>query len=88
MPPEELAYQKAHIADDRRADIIIAIAVCLPVAYVAVILRIMSRRVAAVPLLADDWTMMIALVWFLSPQVNTLIRVDSSNWSLYQYRAR
>lgn len=62
ISPSELEYQKSHINDSRVPEIIAAFAVCLPLAYIAVILRFTSRRIGKIALKADDYWVIIALV--------------------------
>ena len=63
MPtPAEIQYMMAHTADDKRPNIIAAAAVSLSLAYIAVILRFIGRWRVSVPLLADDWWILVALV--------------------------
>ena len=66
--PAEIQYQLAHIHEDRSFDIVISHAICLPLAAIAVILRLISRRLIRAPIQADDWTVMLALL-FLTGEV-------------------
>ena len=59
------AYQKAHLGDNRKLEIIAPTAVFLAVAYTAVFLRYQSRRVAQLKLGADDWCIGVGLVRYL-----------------------
>ena len=53
--------QEKHINDNKQPDIIAASAICLPLAYIAVILRLVARRLGRIPLGADDYTVLTAL---------------------------
>lgn len=57
-----IAYQKEHLRDSRKAEIIAPIAVFLAIAYVAVFFRYKSRRVAHLKLGPDDLCIGIGLV--------------------------
>lgn len=59
---EQLAFFAAHKGDDKRPDLIATVAICLPVSSIAVILRVVCRRLTNVPLLTDDWLVIIAEV--------------------------
>lgn len=52
----------AHADEDRGPTLIGAYAACLSLAYVAVILRFISRRKSRNALLSDDWMCVAALV--------------------------
>ncbi|MCJ1454842.1 hypothetical protein MMC28_005195 [Mycoblastus sanguinarius] len=60
--PTEIAFQKAHIHDDQRIEMAVVIAVCLAVAYTAVFLRYVSRRLAGTKFGKDDGWVCAALV--------------------------
>ena len=62
LSPSDLSYQQSHIGEDRSVEIITASAICLSAAYVAVILRFVSRRLSKTILQGDDYTIVIALV--------------------------
>ena len=55
-------YQYDHINETRVPALDIATYICLPAAFIAVICRILSRRIAEVPLKADDWWIFVGLV--------------------------
>lgn len=73
LPPEEAQYQLAHINDSRRAAIATAYIICVPIIFLAVVLRFISRRIGRTKYGADDWIMVMGLVitylhnpqWFL-----------------------
>ena len=54
LSSQEIAYEEAHIGDNRKADLIVAQAICVPLALIAVILRILARRIVKAPILGDD----------------------------------
>lgn len=62
LTPEQIQYQMSHKDDDRRAGIVASISIMLVVAYGAVILRVVARRIGRVPLKMDDWMIMVGLV--------------------------
>ena len=62
LSPSEIAYQKAHVHDDKRWGITVSDVVCIVVAAVAVLLRFISRRLAGAEHRGDDWWIWTALV--------------------------
>lgn len=63
ISPSETQYQLAHIHDNRSGEIITAGAICLSVAFAAVILRLISRRFSrAGSMQLDDYMIISALV--------------------------
>lgn len=62
LPPEEAKYQLAHINDSKRAAIATAYIVCVPIIFLAVVLRFISRRIGRTKYGADDWIMVMGLV--------------------------
>lgn len=58
----EIAYQKAHLDDDKRATVIAPNIIFTVAAIVAVVLRFESRRIARTDLKADDWWIVSGLV--------------------------
>ena len=62
LSKQELKYEILHKNDDRGPDLIAAYTACLALAYIAVTLRFISRRKSKNALLADDWTLVVALV--------------------------
>ena len=62
IPPEQMAYWTAHKDDDKRPNLIAAVAICLFFSYTAVVLRLGCRKQMHVPLLVDDWLIVAALV--------------------------
>ena len=60
--PSEIAYEQAHIDQSRQMNMAVSNAICLGVAFVAVLLRLLSRRLAGTKNAADDWWVWTALV--------------------------
>lgn len=54
--------QYDHINETRVLALDVATYICLPMAFIAVILRVLSRRISKVPLKADDWCIFVGLV--------------------------
>lgn len=57
-----IRYQEAHLGDSRVPEIVTSIVICLPLAFMAVALRFLSRRIGKIPIKADDWWIVIGLV--------------------------
>ena len=55
-------YQHDHINDTQVPALNTVTYVCLPMAFIAVILRVLSRRISKVPLNADDWWIFVGFV--------------------------
>lgn len=55
LPPAALAYQKAHIKENRGPMVIGVSAALIALVTAAVLLRFLGRRVRQLPLLYDDW---------------------------------
>ena len=64
LPPAELAYQEAHIHEDRSLGLTIAYVIAIVIATVAVALRVVARRISNAALKADDITIVLALVCY------------------------
>ena len=62
LTQQEILYEMEHIGDNKGPSLIAAYAVCISLAYVAVFLRFISRRIGKNALLADDWMVVVALV--------------------------
>lgn len=62
LTASEVAYQEAHIEDDSKLEIIVPTAITLAIAYAAVFLRFVSRRLSRTAIKADDWSVVIGLV--------------------------
>lgn len=60
--PEQLAYWREHAADDRRAWFVGGNALCLVVAFAAVVLRVLSRVKIGTMIGLDDWLIGVAAV--------------------------
>jgi len=52
----------AHGDDSLKPNLIVTIVTCIFLSRIAVILRLVGRRLLRVPLLADDWLIIFALV--------------------------
>ena len=64
--PSEARYQLAHISDNQSSRILISHYVCLPLATIAVILRLLSRHLCKAARLQVDDALVIA-AWVLTP---------------------
>ena len=62
VPASESAYEKAHINDSRQVGIAVSNGICIGVAFIAVLLRFVSRRLAKTDNGPDDWCAWSALV--------------------------
>jgi hypothetical protein len=60
--PAKLLYEQQHITDDRSAPVIAANVACVTLAFIAVCLRFISRRMSKIAYKADDWLSISALV--------------------------
>jgi hypothetical protein len=58
----DIAYMMAHAHDDRRPNYIAANSICIGLAAIAVVLRLLSRFLAQIKLGFDDYTICISLV--------------------------
>ena len=62
LPPEEIAYQEAHIRENKGPILIGTCVMLLALSTTTVILRIISRRIKRVKLAADDYLIFLAQV--------------------------
>ena len=60
--PQQIQYMERHIDESKVPMMIIVSAVCLPAAYIFVVLRFVSRHVGLVKLNLSDWLTLVALV--------------------------
>ena len=60
--PSDILYEFEHIHDDRGPELVVCVCICLTLAYIAVALRIVGRRVSRAKLQADDCWIFITLV--------------------------
>ena len=74
LPASAIQYQEQHIADNKKPNLIAASVICLSAAYVAVVLRFISRRVARNILEADDYTIVVGL--FFTSVFVAMVLVD------------
>lgn len=58
----EVQYQLNHINDNKSVEMVSSQICGMVVAFVAVALRLLSRRVGRVPILSDDYMIVVALV--------------------------
>ena len=79
--PSEIAYEEAHIDQSRQINIAVSNGICLGIAFVAVLLRFISRRLAGTNNGADDWWAWIALVGKLQirKRTNGKMMADSAD---------
>ena len=71
LAPEEIQSQLKRQHENKDADIIASLTIMLTVAYVAVALRLTSRRLMHTTLGADDWMMVLGLVSQVSARSRT-----------------
>lgn len=60
--PAQLLYEQQHITDNRTPEMIASHVICLTLAFIAVCLRFLSRRIGRIDYTADDWWIVNALV--------------------------
>lgn len=61
--PAQIKYMEEHRNDDRAPNIVICGSICLATAATAVVLRLMSRRLTGLKLGADDFLIVVSLVY-------------------------
>ncbi|KAG8534136.1 uncharacterized protein KY384_000980 [Bacidia gigantensis] len=71
--PDEISAQEAHIKDSRITELIAVHAICFPLACVAVLLRILSRRIAKVRYGADGWFMLAGLCFTAAVMISNVV---------------
>lgn len=59
---ENIDYQLAHINEDRSQALIVSHALCLVLAGVAIVLRLVARRMSKAAIKADDYMIIAAFV--------------------------
>lgn len=59
---EEINYQLAHINEDRSEALIVSHTICLVLAGIAIVLRLIARRMSKAALKADDYMIILAFV--------------------------
>lgn len=74
---EEIDYQLAHIDEDRSEALIVSHTICLVLAGVAIVLRLIARRMSKAAIKADDYMIIAAFVSypFREPTCCTLVEV-------------
>lgn len=70
IPPNEIQYELENTHDNRAPNIIVSYTVCLSLAFIAVALRFVARRVSKASLRADDWWIVISLVYSLQEMLH------------------
>ena len=73
----DIAYQKAHVRDDRSQDIVVSHAICIALAAIAILLRFVSRRLGKVAVGADDWMIVAAFVFVTGEVIGGLLCTSS-----------
>ncbi|KAL6714744.1 hypothetical protein ACLMJK_008169 [Lecanora helva] len=66
LTPSDIEYMKEHVNDSRTTGMIVSSVVCGVAALLAVILRLVSRRLGHLHLAADDWWMILSLIAIVS----------------------
>ena len=77
---DEIKYELEHIDDNLQPNIIAACVVCLFSAYVAVLLRFVSRRLIRTPLGWDDYLIVVALVGRIPTLASLTVLTMSPNY--------
>ena len=62
IPPAELHYQLTHWQENISPDIIAVNVALVLIATIAVLLRLISRKIKVAPMQSDDYVVMLALV--------------------------
>ena len=62
LSPAEINYELAHSNDNRASNIVVSSVICISLATIAVMLRLLARRLSKAKILADDYMMIFALV--------------------------
>ena len=83
LSPQEIEYQKLHVHDDRSQDIVSSHAICITLAFLAVVLRFLSRKLGKIPIGADDWTIILAFVFGLGEVIGGLVCTSTMSISIY-----
>ena len=63
ITPESLAHQKLHYYENRTPAVIGGSTLLISLASTAVFLRLLSRRIASAPWRADDYSIIVALIF-------------------------
>jgi len=64
LMPAEIQYEIAHVHDDRGPDMVVSNVICISLACVAVLLRLIARRLSKAKIWFDDYMIVVALVKF------------------------
>lgn len=59
---EEIDYQLIHIDEDRSEALVVSHTICLVLAGIAIILRLIARRISKAAIKADDYMIILAFV--------------------------
>lgn len=62
LTPDQIEHQYANKTDNVQPNIYAACGICLVSAYLAVVLRLLSRKIKRTSLGGDDFTILVALV--------------------------
>ena len=77
--PEQIEYQIEHYKGTYAPEIHVSLSICLGLATVAVILRVVARRMSNASLRQDDHMIFFALVYTpFAPLLFKTVRVDTS----------
>ena len=63
LPPEEAKYQVDHIQDNRAKEAVASQIICLSIGFISVFLRFVSRRIIKAKFKADDFLVLISLIF-------------------------
>lgn len=81
LPPFEAQYQLDHINESRVSDIVLSHIACLVIAFVAIALRFVSRRMSKTAIKSDDWMIVAALVFAVGYIISVLLCMGQ-NWTI------
>lgn len=62
LTPAEIRYETAHIKDNRGPDMVVSTVICISLACIAVLLRLIARRLSKAKIWFDDYMIIVALV--------------------------
>ena len=67
----EISYQRAHINDNKTTQLVVANVIAISAATIAVVLRLVSRRLNKASFQADDFMIVVGLVSSISCSLTT-----------------
>ena len=67
----EISYQRDHINDNKTTQLVVANVIAISAATIAVVLRLVSRRLNKASLQADDFMIVVGLVSSISCSLTT-----------------